>query len=151
MLLRVVYLFLISLVIAACASTPRVPYAPSLEPWPEDVIGPMDWVDGRARYREVFCAINEVRGKELPDYRPCEEALVRVGLEPAATGRPIPLGPSGAGLVALMVPGVGWECVKDWLDMDYSAPDHVRGQGYDTRLVEVEGLSSSRRNAAASQ
>ena len=50
-------------------------------------------------------------------------------------------------MLGLMVPGVGWECVKAWLDMDNSAPDHVNELGYGTGLIEVDGLSSSERNA----
>ena len=144
---RLAWLVLSVLVLAGCASPPKVPYSKSLAPWPEEKIGPMDWVDGRGRFREIFCAITEAHGRELPDYRPCEEALTRVEIEPAGTGAPVNLGPSEAGMVGLMVPGVGWECVKAWLDMDNSAPLHVAGEGFGIELVEVDGLSSSDRNS----
>ena len=138
---------LLAVMLSACAA-PRVPFSTSFEPWPAETLGPMDWVDQRSRFREIFCAINRVRGPALPDYRPCEEALTRVGVEPPPTGRPVHLGGAEIRLTALMVPGVGWECVRAWLDYDNAAPSHVSQFGYEGRLIEVGGLSSSTRNAA---
>lgn len=135
------------LLLAGCAGPPKVPWSASLEPWPESEIGPPDYRDDRGRFREIFCAITTERGASLPDHRPCEEALTRVGLEPPATGAPVPAVPSMAGITAHMVPGVGWSCVRAWLDINDSATSHAEAMGYSVRLVEVDGLSSSRRNA----
>jgi hypothetical protein len=144
---RLASIIIAALSLAGCASAPKVPWSTSLEPWPDAHAGAMDFIDGRARFREVFCSLNRDHGRDMPDYRPCEEALIRVGQEPPPTGRPVELVPSVSGLRAFMVPGVGWECVTEWLDMDNSAPSHVSTHGFDADLIEVEGLSSSRRNA----
>jgi hypothetical protein len=49
--------------------------------------------------------------------------------------------------VAVVVPGVGWECFADWLETKGSVATHVRQFGYDQITLNVDGLSSSARNA----
>ncbi|WP_200375963.1 hypothetical protein [Thiocystis violacea] len=86
-------------------------------------------------------------GTALPDDRPCDEALTRDGTEPAGTGAPVTLGPSRRRLVAAVVPGIGWDCFSDWLDLKHSGAAHVRHFGYDQITLKVGGLSSSAHNA----
>jgi hypothetical protein len=100
----------VCLVLAACASKPLVPYTTSTPPL---VLAPAAQAgigDKRARFREIYCAVLDAR-HELPDHRSCDEALTRVGDEPA--GRPAGrLGPSNRRLVAAMVPGLGFRCFE---------------------------------------
>jgi len=103
--------------------------------------------DGRGRFREIFCTVLEDHGRDLPNYKPCEEAFTRVGEEPPATGAPVNLGPSGENFLVGLVPGLAWQCVRKWLDEDNSAPQHVARYGFDVRLFEVDGTSSSGNNA----
>ena len=46
--------------------------------------------DQRARFREIYCAVLDARAGEVPDHRPCGEALTELGNEPAATGQGTP-------------------------------------------------------------
>ncbi len=139
---------LIAATLGGCGFTPRVPWSRDLAPLQLGTTGEGALVDERGRFREIFCAVNDDHGESLPDYRPCEDALMRIGIEAPATGAPVRLGNSEHDFLVLLVPGFGYQCVKGWLDHDYSAPRHVARYGYQVELLEVNGLDSSAANAA---
>jgi pimeloyl-ACP methyl ester carboxylesterase len=89
----------------------------------------------------------EARGSALPDYRPCEDALTRVGSEPAGTTMPVDLGQSRRHLIAVVVPGIGYDCFKTWLNAPGTVTKHVQQFGYDAIMLDVNGLSSTAHNA----
>ena len=103
--------------------------------------------DERTRFREIFCAVLETRKEGLPDYRPCEDALTRISDEPATSGKPVDLGASRRHLVVGFVPGLGWECFADWLNVTGSVAAHLAQFGYDAKLVPVGGLAGTDENA----
>jgi pimeloyl-ACP methyl ester carboxylesterase len=135
------------LMIAACAGIPLERESRPTESDIRDFIASAGLTDARGRFREVFCAVLEEHGPELPDYRPCEEALTLVAPEGGATGKPVPLGNTQANYLVLLVPGLGWDCFEEWLDLSFSVPRHVANFGYEMRTIPVDGLSSTANNA----
>jgi hypothetical protein len=131
--------------IAACAA-PLIPYSTNTPPLVLATAAQAGVSDGRARFREIYCAVLEAR-RELPDHRPCEEALTRVGEEPGGTGRPVDLGPSRRSLIAAVVLGLGFDCIEEWLEPIGSVAEHLRRYGYDMVLLKVDALSSTANNA----
>ena len=99
------------LVLSGCAGKPLIPYSTDTTPLVLLPAIQSEGQDQRARFREIFCEILETRSGTLPDYRPCEEALTRVGSEPQGSGRSVDLGPSKRRFTTIFVSGVGWECV----------------------------------------
>lgn len=130
-----------------CAHTPAVPYSTRLDPLEFGPGSGDRLTDGRARFREIFCAAMLDHGSVLPDPMPCEEALTRVGIEPVATGVPVDLGPARSDFLTLLVPGLGFECVKEWLNLDATASHHAAEHGFEVQLLDVSGLASSAANA----
>jgi hypothetical protein len=136
-----------SLALAACASDPLLPFATDTPPLVLAPIAQAGVQDGRARFREIYCAVLQARVGEVPDHRLCDDALTRVGVEPAATGRPIALGTSSRRLVAAVIPGIGYDCIAKWLQPPGSVAAHVSKFGYEQRSIPVDALSGSTRNA----
>lgn len=133
--------------IGACATKPLIPYSTDTPPMVLTPASEAGIADKRGRFREIYCAVLTARAPELPDYRPCEDALTRVGTEPAGTGKPVALGQSGRHLIAAVVPGIGYDCFKPWLNLPDSVVTHLRPFGFDATLIDVDALSSSANNA----
>jgi hypothetical protein len=138
---------LISLLLAACSSKPLVPFStdgPPLVLLPTELAGIKD---ERGRFREITCAVLDAHGRELPHYRPCEEALTQLGPEPGATGQAVNLGQSERSLIAAMVPGIGWECFENWLNYSNEFDEHIQDFGFDNHIFSVDGMSGTTTNA----
>lgn len=133
--------------IAGCASPPLQPFSTETTPVVLTPIGAAGVQDRRARFREIFCAVLDARRETLPDDRACEEALTLLADAPESTGAPVALEPSGAGLTAIFVPGIGWDCFADWLAPRNTVGAHLQSQGYGFALMDIDSLSSSAANA----
>ncbi len=130
-----------------CAGSPLVPYSAETPPLVLTSATQAGVQDKRGRFREIYCAVLEARASEIPDARPCEDALNRVGAEPTGTGKAVDLGPSRRRLVAAVVPGVGYDCFVQWLEPPGTAARHVRRFGYDQVAIKVDALSGTANNA----
>jgi predicted small lipoprotein YifL len=135
-----------ALALTGCGSKPLVPYSVDTPPLVLVSAAQAGVQDQRARFREIYCAVLDAR-RDAPDHRPCEDALNRIGSEPAGTGRPVDLGPSKRRLVGALVAGIGYECFQQWLQPPGTSAQHVRQFGYDLALLPVDALSSSGHNA----
>jgi hypothetical protein len=133
--------------LSGCAGKPLQPFSVDTEPLilvPATAAGV---VDERARFREIFCAVLAEHGPSLPDFRSCDEALTRLGAEATGSGAPVYLGPSKRNLVAMVVPGIGFDCFAPWLEAPGTAAIHLRTQGFDAQPIQVDALSGTEHNA----
>src|SRR6478672_8868365 len=95
------------LALAGCAGSPLVPFSTDTPPLVLVPAAQAGIQDKRGRFREIYCAMLEAHGAEVPDARPCDDALTRLDPEPVGTGRPVPMDASRRGLIAAVVPGIG--------------------------------------------
>jgi hypothetical protein len=130
-----------------CASKPLIPYSTESTPLVLLPITDTGVQDKRGRFREIYCSVLSDHGQDLPDFRPCDEALTRVGTEPAGSGRPVELGPSQRRLVAVVVGGIGYECIVPWLAPAGTVAANLRKYDYDIVMLKVDALSGTARNA----
>ncbi len=138
---------LAGLILTGCASKPLQPFTTDSPPL---VLAPAiqhQDQDQRGRFREIFCEILEARKSEIKQYRPCDEALTRIGPWPTGTGKPVNLGPAKRRLKVVFVPGVGWGCFSTWLSPEEAIPRHLKLFDYEIVTVDVNGLSGSAYNA----
>lgn len=115
-----------------------------LELLQQDSLG---FIDARARFREIFCAVLNEHGSNLPDYDLCANSLRSIAQEPRHISTSVNLDAADKEFIIGLVPGVGWQCVRHLMNNDNSGPQHLLTQGFDVRLFEVGGLSGSQNNA----
>ena len=105
--------------------------------------------DARGHFREVYCALNERYGRNLPDYRPCERALWRLGKEPPGSPAKPTRKYAPVVLKVYVVPGILAECMSHLATTLSDALAYLRAQGYDAELISVSGRGGSANNARA--
>ena len=103
--------------------------------------------DGRARFREIYCAVQEDHGDRFPDNFPCQKVLHRLSGESGPSKKPVHLGRARLPLRVLVIPGTLAECVQDTLSPLPYARAHLEEHGYKTGLIMVGGRTSSTFNA----
>lgn len=124
----------IFLILTSCASKSLIPSAADRDPLTLLHTKQIGFEDGRARFREIFCAILNDHGKSLPDYQECEKALIYTDKDSPHSETSVDLGVSGSNFLIGLVPGLAWQCVREWLDDDQSGVQHISTYGYDARL-----------------
>lgn len=137
-----------ALALTGCAGTPLQPFSTETPPLVLVPASQAGIADQRGRFREVLCAVLQARAAELPDHRPCEDALTRLGTEPMPTGKPVHLGAANRRLVAGLVPGIGFDCVEQWMQPAGTLAQHVGQYGYGLVQIKVDALSGISKNAA---
>jgi pimeloyl-ACP methyl ester carboxylesterase len=135
-------------VLAGCAQQPLMNYSSDRPLTMMVSAAAADIQDGRARFREIWCAINADHGEQLPDYRDCEDVLVRLPGEAGPSGAPVNIGVSRQPVNVMLVPGVGWGCLQDYVALQYTAEANALKYGYGFDLIDVDALSGTSDNAA---
>ncbi len=130
------------LLLAGCGG-PILPFdatAPGTILVPPDEAGV---ADGRARFREILCAVDAAHGQTLPDYRPCDRILWRLQDEPPPDHRPVALGPPRIPLHFLAVPGFGAECFASAVRPFEDSFAYLRSLGWKADVLPAAGLGGT--------
>lgn len=135
-------------VLSACGGSSLLRYDPDAPGQVMSLVGAPDVVDGRDRFRQIFCALLEQKPDRLG--RPCEALLHRLVDEPVSSNeRPLPS--HRAGLRVVFVPGLFGGCRGEMVGTFAASIGPLNALGYEADLLpgsaetgahdNVEGLA----------
>jgi hypothetical protein len=142
-------LLLLSFLVLSCSTKTLAPPTGKVTPVALLKTDGRGFTDAQSRFKEVFCTLLNNHGKNLPEYLTCQNSLRTVDLESEANLKvkkapiEVNLKSSNNQFIIGLVPGIAWQCVRQWLKNDNAGPLHAIKKGFDVRLVDVDGLSSS--------
>lgn len=105
--------------------------------------------DARREFRDALCDLNERRGREYPDYRPCDKIVYapQGTLEAAQRPTPATADVPETPLTLVFVPGIFGECVQRHVTPFSDSYDALRARGHTVEYVPLSGRSGSAANA----
>jgi hypothetical protein len=133
--------------VASLGSALIVPARGSTTPAPERAGETQPPSDPRARFGEIFCAVEADHGARFPYDRPCDQALHLSAGGPRSSGRPVYLGPARIKLRIVLVPGILGECVEKLATPFEDAIAPLARLGWTVQSLKVSGRSGSAANA----
>lgn len=139
---------LTGLLLAGCAPQPLLDLTFGPPPLMSPTTAAGRITDERGRFRDILCAVTDVRGDTFLDRRPCADVLIDTPSELAGTARPVHLGPARKKLRVATVSGLGADCVAGLVRPFQTALRHLETLGYKTAEVPIRGLASSTYNAS---
>jgi hypothetical protein len=105
-------------------------------------------LDGRSRFRYIYCTIQADHGSELPDNRSCDDALWHMDDEQAYDGTKYKNPAQPIKLKIAVIPGIFGECIKNIARPFADALNYMHVKyGYHGEVVKISGRASSRNNA----
>jgi hypothetical protein len=131
--------------LSGCVTLPERQQLASL-PGPHTTLPAADaLVDGRARFREIFCAVLDRHEASGAQQRPCSEWLWSLSDEPPGEQRPLPAVDRAPQVY--LVAGAFSECLGDFARPFNIATQQLREEGYRIGTIVVSGRSGSEYNA----
>ena len=124
-------------------SQPLIPFSLDTPPVVLTPISFANVTDGRARFREIYCAIRADHGIALPEDLPCDDVLVRLPGEPQQTGGPVNLTGITHPLRVVVVPGIFDECIRKYVRTFSDGLAHLETHGWRTGSIPVSGRSGT--------
>jgi len=110
-------------------------------------VGSPSVIDGRARFREIFCQLLEAESDDQSPVGECEEFLLQLNDEPAPAEPPCPLTKRTARFRVMIVPGFLNECFSNIALPLEEAILSLNDQKVKAEVLMVSGHSSSEANA----
>lgn len=133
--------------LVGCTTADLITYSTDMPPIALVPASYTDVVDGRGRFREIYCEVQEKHGPQFPDDRACEDVVVRLLGESTPTGEPaFASGPRAITHIAF-VPGIYSQCFIEQVQPFAPALDHLSALGYHTHFIETRGTDSVSNNA----
>ncbi|MDH4072488.1 MAG: hypothetical protein OEV41_05220 [Gammaproteobacteria bacterium] len=139
------WLLLIPGCLAGCASLPTRQELASLPGPQSEMPAGASLVDGRARFRDIFCGVHARNPAPSGEVRACSDWLWKLDDEPPSESRPLP--DADRGPQVYLVSGAFSECLGDEARPFNSAQSALVNAGYRIATIVVSGRSGSEYNA----